>query len=168
MTEAETAALWELLAVIQPHIVDGAEARRVAELLEHFDTDAAGIWWRRAAGLGDADAVDYLAVMSTEPAVSEPGVRPTGHDASMSEVHKITAIDGVWRPGDVVLDADGNIRVRSASPQWPWDYPNEGFTRDAFGGTSVPEGGLKDEDLERPLTLLVRDGQAVVGHGANG
>lgn len=79
------------------------------------------------------------------------------------DVHKITSLDSTWRPGDVVLDADGEIRVRSDHPRWVWDYPNEGGTRDRFTGTSVPEGALEDHDVRRPLTLLVRNGQAVSG-----
>lgn len=76
----------------------------------------------------------------------------------MNEVHKITSLGATWRPGDVVLDADGNLRVRSARPRWVWDYPDEGRTR-----SHVPEGGLEEHDVPRPLTLLVRDGLPVGG-----
>ncbi|MEU1037709.1 hypothetical protein [Streptomyces sp. NPDC005907] len=60
--ESRDAALFELLAVIQPRITDGAEARRIAELLETLGStmEPAVIWWRRAADMGDADAKDYL------------------------------------------------------------------------------------------------------------
>ncbi|MEV0778876.1 hypothetical protein [Streptomyces sp. NPDC050428] len=75
----------------------------------------------------------------------------------MAEIHKITNLDEVWQPGDVVLDAAGNLRIRSAHPRWVWDYPNEGSAR------LIPEGGLDDSDVPRPLTLLVRHGQAVGG-----
>ncbi|GHI91716.1 hypothetical protein [Streptomyces olivaceus] len=81
----------------------------------------------------------------------------------MENVHKITSLDGVWRPGDVVLDAAGNLRIRSAHPKWVWDYPDEGSLRDAFGHLRAPDGGLEDADVPRPLTLLVRDGQPVGG-----
>ncbi|MFI5973531.1 hypothetical protein [Streptomyces sp. NPDC051452] len=82
----------------------------------------------------------------------------------MEPVHKITSLDGTWKPGDVVLDAAGNLRVRSNHPKWVWDYASEGSTRDPFtGGASVPEGGLEESDVPRPLVLLVRDGQAVGG-----
>jgi hypothetical protein len=81
----------------------------------------------------------------------------------MADVHKITSLDSTWRPGDIVLDADGNLRVRSDHPRWVWDYPNEGGTRDALGRLAVPEGALEEHDVLRPLTLLVRDGQAVAG-----
>ncbi|MFG2468711.1 hypothetical protein ACGFXB_25095 [Streptomyces canus] len=82
----------------------------------------------------------------------------------MAAVHKITSLDSTWQPGDVVLDADGNIRVRAEHPRWVWDYASEGSTRDRFtGGATVPEGALEEHDVPRPLTLLVRDGQAVAG-----
>lgn len=65
MNDDTDAALFELLAVVQPHITDGAEARRIAELLEQLSPsmEAAVIWWRRAADMGDADARDYLQVL---------------------------------------------------------------------------------------------------------
>lgn len=65
MNDETDAALFELLAVVQPHITDGAEARRIAELLERLSPtmEAAVIWWRRAADMGDADARDYLQVL---------------------------------------------------------------------------------------------------------
>jgi hypothetical protein len=78
-------------------------------------------------------------------------------------VRKVTGPEAAWRPGDVVLDADGNIRVRSTNPEWPWDYPNEGLTRARLGGPSVPDGGLEERQVPRPLILLVRGGQAVGG-----
>ncbi|MGW1223115.1 hypothetical protein ACWD6O_34710 [Streptomyces californicus] len=81
----------------------------------------------------------------------------------MADVHKITSLDATWKPGDVVLDAKGDIRVRSDHPRWVWDYPDEGSTLDAFGATSVPSGGLEEQDVTRPLILLVRDGRAVGG-----
>ncbi|EPH40866.1 hypothetical protein ABT390_36655 [Streptomyces aurantiacus] len=74
----------------------------------------------------------------------------------MTDAHKITSLDATWRPGD--------IRVRSDHPKWVWGYPNEGSTRSRFGGPAVPDGGLEEHDVPRPLTLLVRDGQAVGGH----
>ncbi|MFD3573857.1 hypothetical protein [Streptomyces sp. NPDC058644] len=81
----------------------------------------------------------------------------------MTKPQNISSLHAVWRPGDVVLDADGEIRIRSEHTKWVWDYPNEGSTRANFGGPFVPEGGLEEKDLRRPLTLLVRDGQAVAG-----
>ncbi|MGO4630528.1 hypothetical protein AB4225_06225 [Streptomyces sp. 2RAF24] len=81
----------------------------------------------------------------------------------MTDVHKITSLDSTWTPGDVVLDANGEIRVRSDHPKWVWDYPNEGGTRSAFGGPFIPNGGLEEKDVARPLTLLVRNGQAIGG-----
>ncbi|WP_406192252.1 hypothetical protein OH733_05610 [Streptomyces griseus] len=80
----------------------------------------------------------------------------------MDTAHNITSLGATWKPGDVVLDANGNIRVRSEHPKWLWDYPNEGSTRH-LGQVSVPEGGLEESDVARPLILLVRDGQAVAG-----
>ncbi|MFD6468700.1 hypothetical protein [Streptomyces goshikiensis] len=84
----------------------------------------------------------------------------------MEEIHKITSLDATWKPGDVVLDAEGNIRVRSDHPKWVWDYPNEGSTRTVFGDPAIPEGGLEEKDVPRPLVLLVRDGQAANGQPA--
>jgi hypothetical protein len=43
---------------------DAASARRVAELYELLDQiDTANTWWRRAAELGDPDAVEYVRVI---------------------------------------------------------------------------------------------------------
>lgn len=81
----------------------------------------------------------------------------------MTEVHKITSLDSDWQPGDVVLDAEGNLRVRSAHVRWVWDSPGEGSTRAFQGGPEIPEGGLEEKDVPRPLVLLVRNGQAVAG-----
>jgi hypothetical protein len=81
----------------------------------------------------------------------------------MDRVHKITSLDATWKPGDVVLDAKGDIRVRSEHPKWVWDYPNEGSTRDALGRLMVPEGGLEEKDVARPLVLLIRDGRPIGG-----
>ncbi|MGM9381148.1 hypothetical protein [Streptomyces antibioticus] len=81
----------------------------------------------------------------------------------MDSVHTITSLNATWQPGDVVLDAKGEIRVRSDHPKWVWDYPDEGGTRAVQGGPRIPEGGLEEHDVARPLILLVRDGQAVAG-----
>ncbi|WP_411121461.1 hypothetical protein [Streptomyces sp. x-19] len=81
----------------------------------------------------------------------------------MEDVHKITNLDDTWQPGDVVLDAEGTLRVRSAHPKWVWDSPGEGETRSNVGGPAVPEGGQEDHEVPRPLILLVRNGQAVAG-----
>ncbi|MGW3390507.1 hypothetical protein [Streptomyces cinereoruber] len=81
----------------------------------------------------------------------------------MVEVHNVTRLDAVWKHGDVVLDAEGNIRVRSDHPQWVWDTPGSEHTRNGYGGAYAPSGGLEEEDVVRPLILLVRDGQAVGG-----
>lgn len=82
----------------------------------------------------------------------------------MDKPQNISSLHATWRPGDVVLDADGRIRVRSAHVKWVWDSPGEGDTRSQFGGAYVPEGGLEELEPIRPLTLLVREGQAVAGH----
>lgn len=81
----------------------------------------------------------------------------------MEKVQKITSLDAVWKPGDVVLDDAGNIRVRSNHPKWVWDYPSSGDTRSYSGGPEIPDGALEDKDAVRPLILLVRDGRAVGG-----
>lgn len=79
------------------------------------------------------------------------------------QVHKITSLGSTWQPGDVVLDAKGDLRVRTDHPKWVWDYPNEGNTLDVFGQPAYGEGGLEDHEVVRPLILLVRNGQAVSG-----
>lgn len=33
------------------------------------------------------------------------------------EPHSITAVHPIWRPGDVVLDGNSNVRVRSDNPR---------------------------------------------------
>ncbi|MFJ2814326.1 hypothetical protein [Streptomyces sp. NPDC087294] len=39
----------------------------------------------------------------------------------MDKVHKITTLDEVWKPGDVVLDAEGNLRIRATTDAaYPW------------------------------------------------
>ncbi|MDI5964811.1 hypothetical protein [Streptantibioticus silvisoli] len=86
----------------------------------------------------------------------------------MADVHNITSLDDTWQPGDVVLDADGNLRMRSEHPLFVWDYPDEGSTRSQFGGPRIPDGGLEDHDVPRPLVLLVRNGQAVSGRAVEG
>ena len=62
--------LADLLADIagKPHeLSEGARERRVAELLELLDLDAAARgWWREAASLGDIDAIEYLEVLEEE------------------------------------------------------------------------------------------------------
>ncbi len=86
----------------------------------------------------------------------------------MADVHNITSMSDTWQPGDVVLDANGDIRMRSEHPKWVWDFPNEGATRSNFGGPFIPDGGLEDHDVPRPLVLLVRNGQAVSGRAVEG
>lgn len=80
---------------------------------------------------------------------------------TMQQVHKITSLDDTWKPGDVVLDANGQLRVRSAHPKYTWAYPDEGDTRFAHG--HYPDGDIEDHEVPRPLTLLVRGGQAIGG-----
>ena len=84
-------------------------------------------------------------------------------DADMDPAEKITSLDATWKPGDVVLDANAHILVRTDHPKWVWGYPNDGWTRTALGEPSFPDGALEDKDAPRPLTLLVRDGQAIGG-----
>lgn len=67
-----------------------------------------------------------------------------------------------WEPGDVVLDAHGDLYTRaheqSVREGWPWSLGCD-------GGTSgpAPEGGVGEGHPARPLTLLVRGGKAVAG-----
>jgi hypothetical protein len=61
-----------------------------------------------------------------------------------------------WQPGDVVLDAQGDLWTRSAQHDvdqgWPWAY--------TYGsGRSVPEGSVSESCPARPLTLLIRGGK---------
>ncbi|MFJ6841364.1 helix-turn-helix transcriptional regulator [Streptomyces griseoluteus] len=90
---------------------------------------------------------------------------PDAEDEIESHVHTITALGATWQPGDVVLDAEGNIRVRSDHPKWVWGYASEGPVRDRLlgGRPTVPEGALEEHDVPRPLTLLIRDGQPIGG-----
>lgn len=67
LSSEQSAALWELSAMLMDHVTDTDQARRVAELMEFFDPKlkhslSVG-WWRRAADAGDEDAVDYLALL---------------------------------------------------------------------------------------------------------
>jgi hypothetical protein len=58
-----------------------AAARRVAELLELAGADQAAVpWWRRAADLGDPDAIDYVAEIlpGTAHAKAQRDARETG------------------------------------------------------------------------------------------
>lgn len=73
----------------------------------------------------------------------------------MNEIARPTPLtdDPAWRPGDVVIDARGAIRVRSDHPHWVWGYPDEGEPG------QIPEGSLAEDEVQRPLTLLVRDGK---------
>ncbi|MFJ7785748.1 hypothetical protein ACIQY8_24200 [Streptomyces albidoflavus] len=82
----------------------------------------------------------------------------------MTKPQNIRIPHSVWRPGDVVLDAEGNLRVRSDSVHWPWASPDDGETRKLAGGAYVPDGEMGELDPIRPLKLLVRDGYAVAGH----
>lgn len=75
------------------------------------------------------------------------------------EPHSITAVHPIWRPGDVVLDGNSNVRVRSDNPRRPWGYPGEGDTLDRFGNPYGGEGGLDEEDVPCPRRLLVRAGK---------
>ncbi|GAA0955744.1 hypothetical protein [Nonomuraea longicatena] len=66
-----------------------------------------------------------------------------------------------WKPGDVVLDAEGNLFARSDDPRWVWGYPSN--TARTHFGVTVPDGSVEEDDPVRPLTLLVRDGYPVLG-----
>jgi hypothetical protein len=81
----------------------------------------------------------------------------------MAEVFKITSMDDTWKPGDLVLDAKGDLWVRSEHPKWVWDYPGDAGLRDAEGRLYFPEGAVEEDYPARPLTLLVREGSPVVG-----
>lgn len=73
------------------------------------------------------------------------------------------AAEPAWLPGDVVLDADGDVWQRAseedAAAGWPWHQGVE-YVR-SHGMVEVPEGATADKELARPLTLLVRAGQPV-------
>lgn len=123
------------------------------------DDTAAGVHrWR---GRTVTDALDDRPSYTAPDDAQEEG-------NAMAAVHTITSLDATWKPGDVVLDAEGNLRVRSAHPKWVWDYTSEGTTRAPDGGPAVPDGALEDRDVPRPLILLVRDGQAVTGLSPEG
>ncbi|CDR15074.1 hypothetical protein [Streptomyces iranensis] len=80
----------------------------------------------------------------------------------MSEAHTITSLGATWQPGDVVLTSKGELRVRASNnPVFPWGDPSQ-ILWGGFGETHF-EGGYADEDTDRPLTLLVRNGVPVGG-----
>jgi hypothetical protein len=60
-----------------------------------------------------------------------------------------------WNHGDLVLDAAGHLRVRTAHPVLVWDYPGAGDL------SVLRPGTLTEVEVEYPLTLLVRDGKPV-------
>jgi hypothetical protein len=67
-----------------------------------------------------------------------------------------------WRPGDVILSADGHLYVRvreehTVGGMWPW---HEGVG-EAVANTV--EGSAADADVTFPVTLLIRDGRPVGG-----
>ncbi|MEG8180243.1 hypothetical protein GZH49_17140 [Nocardia terpenica] len=79
----------------------------------------------------------------------------------MSEVARLAPdMDNeVWQYGDVVLDANGRVWSR-ASPGdvargWPWSYGV------MDGDPYAAEDSVEEGTPARPLTLLVRSGQAV-------
>ncbi|MGW4241224.1 hypothetical protein [Nocardia sp. NPDC004722] len=69
----------------------------------------------------------------------------------------------VWRPGDLVVDAHGNLWSRASatdtSQGWPWGYPGEHIG--VPGDFAVAEGSVDEATPVRPLTLLVREGVPV-------
>jgi hypothetical protein len=82
----------------------------------------------------------------------------------MSQQNEAPGSDSVlpWRPGDVILAADGHLYIRAREEltvggMWPW---HEGISDAA---SSTYEGGTADADLKRPVTLLIRDGQPLGG-----
>lgn len=64
-----------------------------------------------------------------------------------------------WQTGDLVLAADGHLWIRAypedTAKGWPWGHSTE-----TIGASS---GAVEENHPARPLTLLVRDGQAVGG-----
>lgn len=70
-----------------------------------------------------------------------------------------------WQPGDVILSADRRLFIRSGDGstgggRWPW---HEGVEYVPAGGPGGPEGGTPDEDVRRPVTLLIRAGRPLGG-----
>ena len=84
----------------------------------------------------------------------------------MSEIERsaMHSVEPAWRPGDIVIDRNGDIFQRAggddAARGWPWhDGAEQALYRD--GRTYIPDGAVDEHAPERPLTLLVRDGQPV-------
>jgi hypothetical protein len=82
----------------------------------------------------------------------------------MSQQNESPGSDGVlpWRPGDVILSADGHLYVRAREERtvggmWPW---HEGVGEVV---ANTVEGGTADADVKHPVTLLIRDGRPVGG-----
>jgi hypothetical protein len=61
---------------------------------------------------------------------------------------------GAWQPGDVI-DQAGHLWIRASHPLWVWGYPDEGHPG------YIPAGSIEESDVQRPLTLLVRDARPV-------
>jgi len=71
-----------------------------------------------------------------------------------------------FKPGDWVIDANGNVYVRSDHEGWPWDYASDSGARYEYEGqthTRVPSGAVEETYPQRPLTLIIRDGYPIGG-----
>lgn len=70
-----------------------------------------------------------------------------------------------WQPGDVILSADRSLYIRvcddnSGGGRWPW---HDGVDCVPTDGYPTPEGGTADYLVQRPVTLLIRDGKPLGG-----
>ena len=79
--------------------------------------------------------------------------------------HQTSDASGIlpWQTGDLILSADRKLWVRadteSVAQGWPWRNPPEQWDMSRAGG----EGSVSEEQIQRPVTLLVRGGEAIGG-----
>jgi hypothetical protein len=75
------------------------------------------------------------------------------------------AVEPAWEESDVVLDANADIWQRACPDDvaqgWPWHLGVDSAWDFRYDIGASGEGGHREDDPVRPLTLLVRRGKAV-------
>lgn len=71
-----------------------------------------------------------------------------------------------WQPGDVVMAADRSLYIRCSEGndgggRWPWSQ-GAGYVPE-ISDQGVGGGSTADEDVPRPLTLIIRGGLPLGG-----
>lgn len=84
--------------------------------------------------------------------IGQPGELTTVFQDHLVSIERMPDPEPEWHPGDVVLDARGSLYTRRAAGQVdkPWHFVGKNITDE-----------VRDEELLRPLTHLVRDGKPV-------